>query len=266
MNERLSQGLKRFARARAHLLASALLLACSSLVRAQDIDLVNCTPPPPTFTVTAPIGANLDVRVRVLNNPSAQAYWSFDPTPTAAAGPACTGQSPAFRCNGVDIKLPASEDTPVPSAAVVTVSGVPVSPASYSFGLRVAQDGGAGASCQRLYQLQLVPETQPPTMPSDLKATPLSNTRIGLTWAASTDNVGVARYEIERKLGTQIVMRGATATSFEDSGLMPSTTYTYRVRAVDAANNFSAYSQPVPATTQAGAVVAPNPPTNVGVQ
>src|SRR5262249_41206970 len=43
-----------------------------------------------------------------------------------------------------------------------------------------------------------------------------------------------------------------TTTSFGDSGLIASTSYSYRVRATDAAGNLSAYSNVATAFTQAG--------------
>ena len=45
--------------------------------------------------------------------------------------------------------------------------------------------------------------------------------------------------------------------SFGDTGLLASTLYRYRVRAVDAAGNLSAYSSIVNATTQAGSDTTP---------
>lgn len=54
-----------------------------------------------------------------------------------------------------------------------------------------------------------------------------------------------------------IVLLGANANSYTDSGLAPLTTYTYRVRAVDSAGNRSAYSNSASATT---GELPPQPP------
>jgi len=90
------------------------------------------------------------------------------------------------------------------------------------------------------------PDTTPPTSPTGLTATAFSSTQINLAWTASTDNVAVTGYQILRD-GTQV---GTSATnSFSDTGLNPSTSYNYTVRAVDAAANPSAQSQPASATT-----------------
>ena len=45
-------------------------------------------------------------------------------------------------------------------------------------------------------------DTQPPTAPGNLAATATSSSQIDLTWTASTDNVGLTGYRIERCQGT----------------------------------------------------------------
>jgi len=71
---------------------------------------------------------------------------------------------------------------------------------------------------------------------------------VSLTWSASTDNVGVADYVVRRN-GTPVAT--TTVTSYVDSGLIASTTYTFTVSAVDAVANASAQSAPATATTSA---------------
>ena len=91
-------------------------------------------------------------------------------------------------------------------------------------------------------------DTQVPTVPANLNAQAMSSSQINLTWAASTDNVGVAGYRIFRG-GTQI---GTTAgTSYSNTGLSASTAYSYTIAAYDAAGNASGQSTAASATTQA---------------
>jgi glucose/arabinose dehydrogenase/PKD repeat protein len=100
------------------------------------------------------------------------------------------------------------------------------------------------------------PDTQPPTAPTNLQAS-ASGTQISLSWTAATDNVGVTGYRVERCQGagcsnfTQIAT--PASSPFTDSGLAPSTSYSYRVRAVDAASNLGPYSNTASATTQPAA-------------
>jgi fibronectin type 3 domain-containing protein len=96
-------------------------------------------------------------------------------------------------------------------------------------------------------------DAQPPTAPSALAATALSSTQVNLAWTASTDNVAVTGYRIERCQGpgcaTFSQIGTATLTSFSDSTATPSTSYSYRIRATDAAANLSLYSNTASATT-----------------
>ncbi len=96
-------------------------------------------------------------------------------------------------------------------------------------------------------------DTTPPTAPSGLTATAAGTTQINLAWTAATDNIGVTGYRVERCQGTgcsnfaQIAT--STATLYNDTGLVGGTSYSYRVRAVDAAGNLGAYSNAATATT-----------------
>jgi len=103
------------------------------------------------------------------------------------------------------------------------------------------------------------PDTTPPSAPANLSAA-AANTQINLSWLASTDNVGVTGYLVERCQGSncttfvQIASLGGTVTSYSDTGLVSNTIYNYRVRAQDAAGNLSAYSNVATATTASGIV------------
>ena len=98
-------------------------------------------------------------------------------------------------------------------------------------------------------------DTQPPSIPTGLTAGAISSSQINLSWTASTDNVGVTGYRVERCQGagcsTFTQVSTPTGTTYQDTGLTANTFYSYRVRAVDAAGNLSQYSSIVSATTQA---------------
>jgi YD repeat-containing protein len=99
------------------------------------------------------------------------------------------------------------------------------------------------------------PDTAPPTAPANVVATATSQTQIGLTWSSSSDNVLVTGYELQRCSGascSNFANIGTTgATTYSNSGLTQSTTYRYRIRAYDAAGNFSSYSSIASSTTAA---------------
>ncbi|MFP2904138.1 fibronectin type III domain-containing protein [Pyxidicoccus sp. 3LFB2] len=91
-------------------------------------------------------------------------------------------------------------------------------------------------------------DTTPPTAPSGLTGTAASSSEVDLSWSASSDNVGVTSYSVFRD-GTRVAT--VTGLSYRDGGRTPSTTYTYRVSARDAAGNESAPSPTVSVTTLA---------------
>src|SRR6185503_13690525 len=86
-----------------------------------------------------------------------------------------------------------------------------------------------------------------------LSATASGSAQVNLAWGAASDNVGVTGYRVERCAGsgcTAFAQIAAPAgTSFSDTGLSASTSYSYRVRASDAAGNLGAYSNAASATT-----------------
>ena len=89
-------------------------------------------------------------------------------------------------------------------------------------------------------------DTQPPTAPVNLNAWVISESKISLFWHAAEDNVGVTEYLIERCQGsgcssfTQIDT--IDVTYYDDMNLPSGTSFTYRVRAKDAASNLGNYS------------------------
>ena len=84
-------------------------------------------------------------------------------------------------------------------------------------------------------------DTDPPTVPTGLTASPASPTSIQLNWNASTDNVAVAGYKILRE-GVQIAT--AAGTSYLDATVANGTTACYTVRAFDTPGNTSDDSSP----------------------
>ncbi len=96
------------------------------------------------------------------------------------------------------------------------------------------------------------PDTIPPTAPSNLVGS-ANGAQVSLSWTAATDNVGVTRYRVERCQGVGCSVFAeigtSTTTSYVDSGLLATTSYTYRVRATDAALLMGPYTGEVSVTT-----------------
>jgi chitodextrinase len=104
-------------------------------------------------------------------------------------------------------------------------------------------------------------DTTPPTAPTNLTTTAVSPAQINLSWTSSTDNVAVTGYKVERCLGNSCAnfaqIATPSGTTFNDAGLTGSTSYSYRVRAADAAGNLSSYSVSSAVTTPAPTFTAP---------
>jgi chitinase len=107
-------------------------------------------------------------------------------------------------------------------------------------------------------------DTTAPSAPGNLHSTATSTTSVTLAWNASTDNVGVTGYNVYR--GTTLVTT-ATGTGYTDSGLSAGTSYSYTVKARDAAGNLSAAGNTLNVSTQSGGgggdVTAPSTPGNL---
>ena len=138
------------------------------------------------------------------------------------------------------VKFNGTTATPTSWSATSIVAPVP---AGATTGKVVVTVGG---SVSNGVSFTVQADTTPPTVPTGLTATAASSSQINLSWIASTDNVGVSGYNVFRggnKIGT------SPGTSYQDSGLAASTSYTYNVSAFDAAANTSAQSSAASATT-----------------
>jgi chitodextrinase len=119
--------------------------------------------------------------------------------------------------------------------------------------------------CANTRTLADAADNQPPTIPTGLTATAISASQIGLTWSASSDNIGVTGYKVYRA-GSEIV--SSVITNYQNGGLTPNTNYCYTVSAYDAAGNTSAQTTQACVTTQSGVITdssAPSVPTNLAV-
>jgi hypothetical protein len=84
-------------------------------------------------------------------------------------------------------------------------------------------------------------DTTPPTAPGNLTAAATGPTSVQLSWAASSDNVGVTGYDIYRgSASTPLASVAGNITGYVDNTVAASTSYTYTVRAKDAAGNSTA--------------------------
>lgn len=130
------------------------------------------------------------------------------------------------------------------------------SPAPFGYSCFMASNSPIpGTACSGSTPPNPTPDTTLPGVPGTPQFSNTTASQTTITWAAATDNVGIANYRLERCQGsgcssfTQIAT--PSGTSYNDTGLAANTSYSYRVRAVDTSNNVGPYSTSASATTAA---------------
>ena len=94
-------------------------------------------------------------------------------------------------------------------------------------------------------------DTEAPSTPGSLVSSGITTSSVNLNWTASTDNLGVTNYDVYRN-GS--FLASTSGTSYNVSGLTASTSYSFYVKAKDAAGNVSGASNTVNVTTLANVV------------
>jgi hypothetical protein len=118
------------------------------------------------------------------------------------------------------------------------------------YSVSAAAGGGGGGSC-----------TTVPSAPSGLSGTAASSSSINLSWTADTApaNCTISSYNVFRSTtsgftpsSSNQIASGVTATSYSSTGLSASTTYYYKIEAVDAAGTSAASAQASATTPASG--------------
>ena len=125
--------------------------------------------------------------------------------------------------------------------------------------VRTATSTGNGYGIGQLIVLRPglppVPDDEAPTIPQNLVGSAPIGSEVHLSWSASTDNVGVHHYLVQRAVvtggtpGAFTEVGQSTTTTYVDMSVVDQTSYRYVVRAVDASSNISAASGHANVTT-----------------
>jgi uncharacterized repeat protein (TIGR01451 family) len=214
------------------------------------------------YLVYAPNGGSFTVNLsamsssRMLNvewfNPATGATTVVSPI---AAGSSSQSFTPPFAGDAVLYLVDAAGHAgAVPVATSYSVTGLATG--TYRYRVRAEDAAGNLGPYSNIASATIQgPDTQPPTAPGGLTATTPAAGQIGLSWTTSTDDRAVTGYLVERCQGAgcttfvQVAAPSGTGTTILDTGLAASTSYAYRVRATDAANNLGPYSNITAATT-----------------
>ncbi|WP_133247562.1 putative Ig domain-containing protein, partial [Arthrobacter sp. H-02-3] len=181
---------------------------------------------PATFTVTATNGVSPDavtpsITITVNTAQTAPVFTASTPPATATVGTAYTytfaasgNPAPTFRVSSGALPAGLSLNT-----TTGVLSGTPTAAGPATFTV-TATNGVSPDAVTPSITITVNPDTTAPTAPTNLSAVAGSG-QISLAWSASTDNVGVTRYNISRNgaaIGT------ATGTSFVDGSVVAGTT------------------------------------------
>ena len=110
----------------------------------------------------------------------------------------------------------------------------------------VAHDSAGNTGTSSTVTVTVPADTTAPGAPGTPSASDVTASSVTLTWTAAGDDRGVTGYQVFRD-GVQV---GQSSTlSYTDTGLSAATTYSYTVRAVDAAGNVGPDSGALPVTT-----------------
>jgi chitodextrinase len=213
------------------LLASALLVTTQLVVPAFSQGADTSRPSAPTGLV-ASVAANTQINLA----------WN-----TSTDNVAVTGYR-VLRCQGTGC----TNFIQVGASAVTSFSNTGLTN-STTYRYRVRAVDAAGNVSQNSNTVTVSTDTTSPSAPTTLSAVAVSTSQINLTWSASTDDIGVTGYRLERCQGAGCTnfaqIATPTTTSFNNTGRSAGTSYSYRVRAIDAAGNLGAYSATASATT-----------------
>ncbi|MEE4568773.1 glycosyl hydrolase [Paenibacillus polymyxa] len=194
--------------------------------------------------ISAPSDAKAKFSARVATmtpeagNSKANAYhWIYNLDAVGNIDRSVTANSPisaVFHKNGVKTYVAYNFTDQVKTVTFSDGHSITVQPNSFNTG-----NGNGGGNPQ--------PDTEAPSSPVNVRATTKTASAVTLEWEAATDNVGVTGY-IVYKDGAQAAKINGTSASI--TGLVAATTYSFTVKAQDAAGNLSAASQAVSVTTE----------------
>lgn len=221
-----------------------------------------------TYTITAKAydsAGNFATDVRTISSQNGDTQ-----APTMPANLTAT----ATAYNKVNLNWQASTDNVGVTGYTITRNGTPIAQLgnvtsyqdsvvantkyTYQVVARDAAGNQSAASATASVTTPNVPDSQAPSTPVGLNGTAVSASQINLSWQSSTDNIGVTGYNVYRAVGSGSLQKLATTatTTFGDTNLASNTTYTYAVRARDAAGNLSATSAKIKVTTKANTVTS----------
>lgn len=116
----------------------------------------------------------------------------------------------------------------------------------YTYSIKAYDAAGNLSEGSIPLKVSTVSDLKPPSAPSGMSVSYTGYTSVNLIWEPSSDNVGIKKYEVYRN-GTKVTT--AVKAGCICKGLAPGGKYTFTVKAIDTAGNYSASSNAVTVET-----------------
>jgi hypothetical protein len=175
-------------------------------------------------------------RAPVLTNPGNQSGFTGTAVTLALAASDADGDALSYSASGLPAGLAINVSTG-------RITGTPTTAGNYTVTVTV-RDALSSASQVFTWSVT-VRDTTAPSRPGSV-AVSASSGRPVLTWAASTDNIGVTGYIVYRSTngtqGSEVARTTAAVRTWTDNDFTEKVRYTYSVKAFDAAGNLSTLS------------------------
>ena len=211
------------------------------------------------YLIYAPNGGTFTVDLSAMSSSRTLTVEWFNPATgaTIAAGLVPAGSSSRsfttpFSGDAVLYLVDAAGHAGVPAAPPASYSVTGLGTGVYGYRVRAVDGvGNLGPYSNVVSATIQTSDTQAPTTPTGLAGSAIAPTQVNLSWSAATDDTGVTGYPIYRDT---IHVATSSTPSFQDTGLVRGTTYSYSVAARDAVGNVSVPSTPITAATPAFAI------------
>ncbi len=200
-----------------------------------------------TVSVTASnAGGTSNTASASLNISAAVAAPVCTISPSSANITAGTGQQFTASCtNSPTLYTWKVDNVQVASNSIASYTpGTNLAAGAHTVSVTASNAGGTSNTATATLNVTTAPaDTTAPSIPTGVKFGPVSSTRVSLTWGASIDNVGVTQYRIYRDGALLAEVAGnPPSPEFVDGGLLPLTTYSYKVQGCDSVQNCSDHS------------------------
>jgi fibronectin type 3 domain-containing protein len=206
-------------------------------------------------TATAGAGYTYQVTARDLAGNTASASVNINGGPVDSSPPPAPAGLTAAAAGPTTISLswlPSTDNAGVTAYTVyrgtVTIASLPggttsytdsglTSGTAYSYTVTASDAAGNKSPASNQVTATTQPDSTPPSAPGTPVATGVTFSQVGLSWTASTDDVGVVGYRVVRN-GS--VIASVAGTTYTDASVFAGTGYSYQIVAYDAAGNTAA--------------------------